>query len=178
MEYLFTPMFLEAQLMAVFSGFPKTLTHTCRHHRLSSISLLAVYILWLFWLLAGVFYPACKPLRMTDWKKRRNPKTKTTSWNCNRELYIALFLCYRVNLRNLWQEVGQISCLCAVSGNKQNGNEVKRKENKHIHKQNATVLKSNNTVKKNVFLQIYTLYLLICTCRKINNYKKHCFRNS
>lgn len=71
-------------------------------------------------------------------KKRKNkPKTKTkiTSWNCSRVLYIALFLCYRVNLRNLWQEVGQMSCLCAVTGNKQNSNEVKRKENKHIDKQ-------------------------------------------
>lgn len=77
MEYLFTPMFLEAQLMAFFSGFPKTLTHTGRHHRLSSISLLAVYILWLFWLLAGVFYPACKPLRMTLIEKKEEiPKPK------------------------------------------------------------------------------------------------------
>lgn len=69
----------EAQLMTFFFGFPKTqtLTHTGSHHRLSSISLLAVYILWLFWLLAGVFYPACKPLRMTlIEKKEENPKPK------------------------------------------------------------------------------------------------------
>lgn len=50
--------------------------------------------------------------------------------------------------------MGQI-CLCAVSGNKQNGNEVKRKENKHIHKENTTVLKVTTLFKKCVFANIY-----------------------
>lgn len=103
-----------------------------------NISLPAVYILWLFWLWAGVFHPTCKPLRVTSIEKKKStPKTTTKiiSWNCSRVLYIAFILCYRVNLRNLWQEVGQISCLCAVSGNKPNSNEVKREENKQIDKQ-------------------------------------------
>lgn len=119
----FTPLVFQSPTDDCFLWLCKdtqTATGTSSHDSRSSrgtflYSLLA--FCGFFRLSAGVFGCACEDLRMTATGEEK----KSPNWNRSRVLYIALFLCYRVNLRNLWQEVGQkqnYACAQSVETNK------------------------------------------------------------